>query len=303
MDSGLVSSLSGALAQSKKIENIANNLANADTPGFKTKDLVFEEALIAAHQEDNRSDIPNRPYKESELLSRRGDENKVVLYGNEFMRLRQGDFKQTNNPLDLAIQGNGFFEVQSPDGVRLTRGGNMAVDAQGRLVTSDGFLILSNRPQGQQGPGPKPETRAIQLPPGAINVDYDGNIYSENASGSQMVGKLSLIQIENPSSLKPEGRNLFTFDESAIAVTGPGARAPAAVAPAGANPAVPTKPNQLGATLIAPKVHQGMLELSNVNPVSEMTEMIKAHRMYDQNLKLMQSFGDMNQRVSEVGKF
>jgi flagellar basal-body rod protein FlgF len=300
MDSGLVSSLSGALAQSKKIENIANNLANADSPGFKTKDLVFEEALIAAHQDDTRTDIPQRPYKESELLSRRGDENKVVLYGNEFMRLRQGDFKETHNPLDLAIQGNGFFEVKSPDGVRLTRAGNMAVDAQGRLVTSDGFLVLSARNAGQSGPGVKPETRAIQLPPGSLNIDYDGNIYSENAQGAQLIAKLSVLQIENTESLKPEGRNLFTFDESALARTSVGARAPAAVGP---NPAVPTKANPLGTTLIAPKIHQGMVELSNVNPVSEMTEMIKAHRMYDQNLKLMQSFGDMNQRLSEVGKF
>ncbi len=300
MDAGLVSSLSGALAQSKRIENIANNLANADSPGFKSKELVFEEALIAAHQEDDRTDIPLRPFKESELLSRRGDENKIVLYGNEFVRLRQGDLKQTQNPLDLAIEGNGFFEVQSPDGIRLTRAGNLSIDAQGRLITGDGFLVLSARPQGQNGPGPKPEIRAIQLPPGKIHVDYEGNIYSNNELGSQQIGKLSLIQIDDVSTLKPDGRNLLSFDEASVAKPIDPNRAPAAV---GAAPAAPTRSNPLGTSLIAPKVHQGMLELSNVNPVREMSEMIQAHRVYDQNLKLMQSFGDLNQRLSEVGKF
>jgi flagellar basal-body rod protein FlgF len=300
MDSGLVSSLSGALAQSKRIENIANNLANADSPGFKSKELVFEEALIAAHQEDTRTDIPDRPFKESELLSRQGDENKVVLYGNEFVRLQQGDFKQTQNQLDLAIEGNGFFEVQTPDGVRLTRAGNLSIDAQGRLVTSDGFLVLSARNPGQ-GAGPKPETRAIQLPPGKIHIDFEGNIFANNQLGSQQVAKLSVLQLEDVSTLKPEGRSLFKFEEASLAQLPNPNRAPAAVAAPTA--ATPKRSNPLGSTLTAPKIHQGMVELSNVNPVREMTDMIQAHRVYEQNLKLMQSFGDMNQRLSEVGKF
>lgn len=329
MDAGLVTSMSGALAQSKRVEVIANNLANADTPGFKADDIAFEESLLGAHQADMRSDIPEEPFKDSELFSRSGDERRPVLYGGEFTQMRAGGYRQTGNSLDVAIEGNGFLQVLTPKGIRLTRAGNLALDPQGRLVNRDGFLVLG---PGETAKGPTatasltptsttgveagvPEApdaaaaaRAITVGSNQVHIDAEGNIYSRNAART-ILGRLGIVQIENPSGLIKEGGNTFLASPEAFVkkvATGPesNSRDPASVN--GDNPdsrSTGTKPNPLGSTLVAPKVHQGMLEGSNVNPVAEMTRMIEAHRMFDQNSKLMQMHGDMTGRLSEIGKF
>ena len=285
MDAGLVTSLSGALATSKQVELIANNLANADTPGFKSDDLTFEESLTDAIAQDTRSDIPQRTPKDSELFSRAGDEVRPVLYGSQFVDFREGSMKQTGNPLDLAIKGNGFLEVATPSGVRLTRAGNLSVDSTGRLTTRDGFLVL--------GPGQNtanPETRAINVGSSNIIVDREGNIYRQEKGGNLLVGTLSLVSVENPKGLKKEGNNLFEATADALAK-----RKPAS--------AETPKTNPLGSTLNPPEVIQGMVEGSNVNPIAEMTKLIDAHRSFDQNTKIMQTMGNISQTVNEIGKF
>lgn len=310
MDAGLVTSMSGALAQSQRVEVIANNLANADTPGFKSDDLTFEESLMGAHQEDTRADLPERPYKESELLSRSGDERRPVLYGAEYTRLRAGNYRQTGNSLDVAIEGNGFLEVLTPQGIRLTRAGNLALDAEGRLVTRDGFLILAPGPAVNTSPAatasltetplPTPAAadpatiaagRALAVGSTRIRIDSEGNIYQQDGAQG-LLGKLSVVQVENPQALKKSGKNLFEASSNAFVKT---VRAP------GAEGTV--RPNPLGSTLVPARLHQGMLEGSNVNPITEMTNMIEAHRLFDQNTKLMQVHGDLSNRLSEIGKF
>jgi flagellar basal-body rod protein FlgF len=299
MDPGLVSSLSGALAQSKRVEIIANNLANADTPAFKADNLIFEEALQGVQSQDNRADIPERSFTESELLTRAGDERRVVLYGSEYTDLRAGGFKQTSNPLDVAIEGNGFLEVASPQGVRLTRAGNLALDAQGRLVTRDGFLVLGAGTAGQD-----PNTRALTIGTNQINIDQEGNIYGAASQGSPNLGRLSLVTVENPTALKKVGGGLFESPPEAFAKAPD--RGPASVSPVIADALGARKPapaNPLGSTKVAARVHQGMLEGSNVNPINEMTALIEAQRLFDQNTKLMQVHGDIQSRASEIGKF
>lgn len=332
MDAGLVTSMSGALAQSKRVEVIANNLANTDTPGFKADGLAFEETLMGAHRPDNRSDVPEQPMKESEFFSQAGEERRPVLYGREFTDLRSGGFRQTGNPLDVAIEGNGFLEVLTPNGVRLTRAGNMALDPQGRLVTRDGFLVLgpgdatppapaapaagtataSLTPEAPPAPpAASPEqaaARAITVGSVDVNIDAEGNLYTRDAART-LVGRLGIVQVENPTALVKEGRNLFVAGPDAFrkpqvtpapAATAEG-RNPASATPAEA--AVVAKPNPLGSTLVAARVHQGMLESSNVNPIVQMTEMIEAHRLFDQNTKLMQSQGEALGRLSDIGRF
>lgn len=306
MDSGLVTSLSGALAQSKRVETISNNLANADTVAFKGQDLIFEEALQDKMHPDMRSDIPERPFKESEVLSRAGDEQRAVLYGSEFTNLRSGVFKQTSNPLDVALEGNGFLEVLSPNGVRLTRAGNLTLDAGGRLVNSDGFLVL-----GAGTPGQDPALRAITVGSARVTIDREGTLYSMGQDGNTPLGRLSLVQVANPAALKKAGQNLFEAPPEALARQSgaPGAQATAVRGPASAGPNAPLGTakvehvNPLGSTLVPVQVHQGMLESSNVNPVVEMTKLIEAHRLFDQNTRLMQTAGDAAGRISEVGKF
>jgi flagellar basal-body rod protein FlgF len=292
MDPGLVSSLSGALAQSRRIDVVANNIANSDTPGFKGNDLVFEETLQGAHRKDERSDIPERPYTESELLSRAGDERRAVLYGAEFTDLREGAFRRTGQPLDIAIEGNGFLEILTPEGIRLTRAGNLSLDAGGRLITKDGFLVL-----GSGAAGADPAMRAITVGNEQFVLDQQGNIFGDASRGGAQVGSLSIVQVGNPAALKKIGRNLFEAPpEAALVSASAAARAPA-------QQQTEMKPNPLGSTSRPPKVHQGLLESSNVNPIVEMTKMIEAQRLFEQNTKLMQTFGDMTSKGSEIGRF
>ena len=290
MDSGLTTSLSGALAQSKRIEVISNNIANADTVGFKASELAFEESLAAQHRSDQRSDIPERPYKDSELLTQAGKEVRPVLYGQEFTSLRAGSMKQTGNPLDIAIEGNGFLEVLTPEGIRLTRAGNLALEAGGRIVTRDGFLVL-----GPGNAGTDAALRAISVNSPKVTIDQEGNIYAANplgAEANQTLGRLSLVSVTNPQALKKIGQNLFEASPEAgvLAVGQPRPANVAAVAPRNPasvtelNPGLP-KTNPLGSQDVAPRVHQGMLESSNVNPIEQMSQMIEAHRLFDQNTK------------------
>ncbi len=303
MDSGLVTSLSGALAQSKRIDKIANNLANADTPAFKSDNINFEEALQNAHRMDTRSDIPEKALKESEVFSQSDKAQTVALHGSEYTNFSQGSFRQTNQPFDVAIEGNGFLEVATANGIRLTRAGNLTLDAQGQLTTRDGFLVL--------GPGQAtqdPATRAIKITDARPVIDSEGNIYSSPERGGATIGRLSLVRVENPAGLKKEGGTLYTATPEAMARPVGGA-APAARAPASTDltqlPGQPVvaKTNPLGGTALSPRVHQGVLEASNVNPIQEMSSLIQAHRLFDQNLKMMQTFGDTNTRAAELGKF
>jgi flagellar basal-body rod protein FlgF len=304
MDPGLVSSLSGALAQSRRIDVVANNIANADTPGFKADDLSFEEIIQGSHREDSRSDIPERPYTDAELLSRAGDERRAVLYGAEFTDLKEGAFRRTGQNLDIAIEGNGFLEVLTPQGIRLTRAGNLALDAGGRLITREGYLVL-----GQGAQGADPALRAITVGNEGFVVDATGAIFSDPSRGGAPLGALSLQQVGNPAGLKKIGSNLFEATPDAALVAAGPTRGPASQVgvPNGTSlvtPNSPTpKPNPLGSLARAPRVHQGMIESSNVNPILEMTKMIEAQRLFEQNTKLMQTFGEMATRSSEIGRF
>jgi flagellar basal-body rod protein FlgG len=313
MDSGLVTSLSGAMAQSRRIETIANNIANAETPAFKERDLVFEETLEAAHQRDDRTDIEAGPLSKSELLARPNIEKRPVLYGADFTNLRAGPIRSTGNSFDLAIEGNGFFEVMTPNGVRLTRAGNLSLDAQGQLVTRDGFLVLSPAPAGlvvstnpaQQAGGTNPQARAIRVGSGNFQVDIEGNITRIAQEGArENIGRISVVQVENPAALKHIGQNMFEAGPDAFVKAGApeAGRDPAALATNAPEPAEP-KLNPLGPTNVAPRIHQGMLEASNVDPVQQMTRMIQAQRLYDQNIKMMQTHGDMSSNLAEIGKF
>jgi flagellar basal-body rod protein FlgG len=218
-------------------------------------------------------------------------EKRVVLYGEEFAYLKSGALQSTNNPLDLAIEGNGFFEVATPDGIRLTRAGNLSLDRQGRLVTRDGFLVMADG-----NPNGAPEQRAITIGNQKPVVDKDGGIYVVQAGQMQPVGRIGIVQVGNPSGLKKEGNGFFSAgDDADLRRAGQGAgRAPAGEMAAN---------NPLGPINVPAQVHQGFLESSNVNPIQEMTQMIEAHRLFEQNAKLMQSFGNLNQQSSELGKF
>lgn len=290
MEAGLVSAVSGALAQTRRVEIAANNLANADTVGFKADGASFEEYIQGAQREDYRDGASMDVGSDISTLSDPQKEKRVVLYGEEFAYLKSGSLTSTNNPFDLAIEGNGFFEVSTPEGIRLTRAGNLSLDRQGRLVTRDGFLVMADG-----NPNATAEQRAIQVGSQRPIVDKDGSIYVMQGGQMQPVGKLGVIQVGNPRELKKVGNGFFLATEAADLRRGG--------QPAGRAPASESGTNPLGAITVPAVVHQGFLESSNVNPIQEMTQMIEAHRLFEQNAKLMQSFGNLNQQSSELGKF
>lgn len=290
MEAGLISAVSGALAQSRRVEIAANNLANANTVGFKADGATFEEYVQGAHRDDHREGMSQEVSSDISQLSDQQKDKRVVLYGEEFANLKAGSLSSTNNPLDIAIEGNGFLEVNTPDGIRLTRAGNLSLDRQGRLVTRDGFLVMADG-----NANAAPESRAIQVGDERPVIDKDGAIYVMQGGVMAPAGRLGIVQVGNPKGLKKEGLGLFAASEEAdIRRPGQAARGPATAQQAS---------NPLGSTAVPPVVHQGFLESSNVNPIQEMTQMIEAHRLFEQNAKLMQSFGNLNQQSSELGKF
>lgn len=289
MEAGLISAVSGALAQTRRVEIAANNLANASTVGFKADGATFEEYVQGAQRDDYREGMSEEVSSDISKLSDAQKEKRVVLYGEEFAYLKGGALSPTSNALDVAIEGNGFLEVSTPDGIRLTRAGNLALDRQGRLVTRDGFLVMADG-----NPNAAPETRAITIGTGKPIIDKDGAIYTQQAGVMAPVGRLGLVQVGNPGGLKKEGNGFFSAsDDADVRRVGQPGRGPAGEP--GTNP--------LGSVTVPPTIHQGFLESSNVNPIQEMSQMIEAHRLFEQNAKLMQSFGTLNQQSSELGKF
>ena len=237
----------GMSAQQMNIDTIANNLANVNTTGFKRtridfQDLMYQQMRLAgAPTQDNQ----NPTGLQVGLGVRAASTQKIFS---------QGVFEQTDNPLDVVIEGDGFFQVKQPDGsTAYTRDGSFKKDAAGGLVTSDGY----------------PLEPAIVIPPDAtsIAIAADGTV-SVTQPGSDtpnQVGQLTLAKFANPAGLTSLGRNLFAAT---------GASGQAGTGGAG--------------TEGYGTISQGFLEKSNVNVVEEMVNLISAQRAYEVNSKVIQ---------------
>lgn len=250
----------GMKGQELRINVISNNLANVNTPGFKAsridfEDLIYQTLKAAGATSAGGNQLPTG--LELGLGVRATAVQKLFL---------QGDYHQTQNPLDLAIEGKGFFKVTMPDGsLAYTRSGAFKLDSEGRIVTSQGYPL-------------DPE---IVIPPEATSVTIasDGTV-SVTLPGQvepQEVGRLELAAFVNPAGLKAIGQNLFL---------------PTA---ASGDPAT-GNPGQEGLGTIA----QGFLEMSNVDLVTELVEMIMAQRAYEINGKVIQSADEMLQSAANL---
>ncbi len=297
---GMWTSVSGAAAQAQAVDTVANNLANVDTNGFKKDVPAFKEYLSSVEREHDRPSIHIGPMRDKDLNPLYDkDQAHVIVHGN-YTSFRQGPMKITKSPLDVAIEGPGLIEVSTPSGAKYTRHGSFKVAVDGRLVTNEGYPVLMSRAgglaadaeptainattassgelgNGAPAPGslsdPAIASRFINLKErGAISITDKGDVYS----GQDLVGQISLVEFKNPQQLQKTGLQYFTN-------TMPDKNTP--------GEAVNTK------------VHQGMLEGSNVNPVEEMTNLIKANRLFEHDLKVMKTFGDMMGReVNDIGK-
>lgn len=267
MSKGIYTAVSGAMAQSAKMDTIANNLANVNTPGFKRDTQIFKEYLSAYEKEPTTITVPRVPASIESFYDMQGGDKSYVDLAGTATDFTQGGLKPTGNPLDLALDGEGFFEVQTPEGVRLTRAGSFTIDGQGRLTTKQGFPVLRAGEPGVDGAG-----RTIQTNGGAISVSDDGQILENGAA----IAKLSVVNVKNKDGLQKVGNNFWGFKDT-------------------------IKPELTSADNV--KVTQGFVESSNVNIVSEMADMITATRTFESTQKAIQAYDDMQKKlVNEVPK-
>lgn len=273
--------LSGQVAQQRKVETIANNVANANTVGFKKDQLVFKEHLTALTKGVEDIDIPRNEFSPSDFYHTQGSENAMVAVDGSFTIFEQGTLIPTQNPLDVALKGEGFLEVLTPTGVRFTRKGNLSLSREGELVTDQGFKVLSAlnaseeslRDPASINSFPKPEERILRVPTNMkLTISNEGEVLTRNG----VVGKLSVIEFKDNHALRKEGNSLYlTPDE-----------------------------NNVIRTDIKTAVHQGFLEGSNVNAIEEMSELIKAHRHFESIQKAINAYDSISGKAAnDIGKF
>jgi len=254
------SAASGMAAQQMNVDNIANNLANVNTTGFKKSRVEFQDVLY-------------RNYRRAGISTGGGARvptNLAVGYGTRPIATTRefsvGDFTPTGNPLDLAIAGNGFFQINMPDGtIAYTRDGAFKLSAEGEIVTVDGFFLL---------PEVTVPEDATSI---AVGIDGEISVMLVGNEEPQVIGRIELAKFVNPAGLSAVGHNLYT-------------QTPASGDPILGDPA----DEGLG------KIDQGYLELSNVKVVDEMVNMIIAQRAYELNSKVIQTSEDMTQIANNL---
>jgi flagellar basal-body rod protein FlgG len=259
---GIYSALSGAMAQNQRLETISNNLANASTTAFKKDKQAFHEFVTANEKPPQVMTIPRITATVESFYDMQGGDRAYVDTRGTYSDFSQGALKNTGGPMDIAIEGQGFFEVLTPSGPRLTRNGSFKLDGDGRLVNNEGHLLL------REGQG-DPAQRAIQLAGRNLTIGYSGEIYD----GDTNVGKLSVVNVENKDALQKQGSSLYQL-----------------------------KPNYETAArpAIEFKLHQGFLEMSNVNVVEEMTEMIQASRAFEATQNAVKAYDQIDEKLVNV---
>jgi flagellar basal-body rod protein FlgG len=258
MIQSLYSGASGMETQQYNLNTIANNLANANTTGFKKskiefQDLIYQRPRAVGAEAGGGNVVPTGVEM--------GNGARVVSTAKVFT---QGQLKQTGEKFDIAIQGDGFLQVQKPDGTfAYTRDGGLKVDGQGRVITSDGLIVLS----GFQ-PIPSGTT--------AVSFSSNGEVTTEGSSGTQNF-RVQLARFANSAGLRSLGGNLYE-------------ETPASGTAELGNPAE----NGYGSLL------QGYTETSNVSVIEEMVNMIQAQRAYEVNSKSIQTSDEMLGLIAQL---
>jgi flagellar basal-body rod protein FlgF len=245
MENALLVGLSRQMALSHELDVVANNLANVDTTGFKADHLSFGEYLMP---------------RTGQADSGRGGRVSFVQDRAGWIDMSEGAIQQTGNPLDIAINGEGYLSVQTPRGIRYTRNGALQINATGQLVTEEGNQVV-----GDSGP--------ITFQPGDHNIIISPTGIITALSGTSTTdaprGRLQIVNFAQPNLLQKDGGSTF-------------------MAPAGVN----TVPPPLGTRLV-----QGAIEKSNVNAVAEMARMIQLTRNYTDIAAILQQQGDQRRNA------
>lgn len=295
MDKGIYTALSGGLAKARELELVANNLANANTPGFKRDTGTFSEYLTELRRPDSVDGL-KREISAATIEEGRpqGDKSFVEMDG-VYTSYQQGSLQQTGRSLDFGLDGKGFFEVLTPSGVRYTRQGNFSRSAEGLLVTVNGFPVLSSTREvpssskqieitttgrvlsstGEAAPlavrDAPPEERVIRLGNGPVTITPEGFIVQD---GSRL-GRLSVAEFHESQWLEKVGSSYFRN----------------------------TAAENLKSDPSASQIHQGFLEGSNVNPVREMTKLIEVTRSYESHMQAIKTYQEIDARsVNDIAK-
>jgi flagellar basal-body rod protein FlgG len=256
----LSTAATGMDAQQTRLDVCSNNIANVSTPGFKKSRAEFQDLMY-------------QTVRAPGAAAGQGARTPTGLQVGMGVRTAatqrmhgEGDLQQTGNPLDVAIEGPGFFPVQVPGGgTAYTRDGALNLDAEGRLTTADGYALAT----------------AVTVPPEAqsISIAADGTVTATLAGEAEPVelGKIELATFANPAGLQAQGRNLFVETQaSGTAITG--------------------APGENGIGTLS----QGTLELSNVKVVEEMIDLISGQRAYEVNARVIKAADEMLQRTANL---
>jgi len=298
MASGMWPAVSGAIAQSRAIDTVSNNLANSNTDGFKKDTVTFKKVLDHEQREFAHSELQKQPFPDDDIILLEGSDQDFVVADRTTSDFSQGSFKVTNAPLDVALNGPGFLEVSTSQGLRYTRYGGLKISGEGLLMTSDGYPVLASQSIGLVNALPGQAVQPIsqgrqrtqggvsvgQIPPetlaryiqlgdreGSLAITEGGEIYI----GEELIAKLNVVEFKEPKNLE-KNKNLLFHNKDVNNIS----------------------PNQK-----ATKIFQGMIEKSNVNPVKEMTQLIQSQRMFEHNLKAIKTYDSlMNKEANEVGK-
>lgn len=277
---GIFTSASGMSALQSKLDIISNNLANVDKTAFK-KDIAimkaFPDIQVRRQRDDGLVVFPLGSYDKMPFVGKLGT---GVELNESFTNYKQGNLKETSNEFDFAIDGKGFIAIETENGERYTRNGSFTIDKDGFLVTKDGLKVLS-------------ETGYIQIKKNNFIIDKEGNLY-QNAEyegdptrlvqkdenewiDTEYIGTLKIVRFPRERELRREGNSMYYEDE----FTGP---------------AFNVRGNE------RPKILQGFIETSNVNPITEMVQMIEVQRSYEANQKSIQSHDQiLGRMINEVG--
>ena len=251
----------GMLAQQLNVDVISNNIANMNTTAFKTRRAEFADLLyqdlrqVGSASSDTGTIVPS------------GVQVGVGVKPTAIYRIsEQGNMQSTDNPLDLAIQGRGYFEVELPSGeIGYTRAGALQRSSDGTVVTSDGYIVM---------PG-------ITIPDNAtsITINATGEVFAQLSGvvAPQNLGQFELATFPNEGGLQAIGDNLFLETEAS-------------------GGAIVATPGSAGFGT----VQQGFLETSNVNVVSEITDLIRAQRAYEMNSKVIQASDEMMGTLTQL---
>ena len=244
MDNAIYVGLSRQMVLRREMDIVANNIANADTNGFKVESLMTKE-------------VPGPPAFTAEgprPVKFVGDDGVARDFG-------QGGLRRTDAPLDLAVEGPGFFKLTTKAGDRYTRDGHFRTDDTGRLTTQAGDTVSDD------GGG---EITIDPAKPGQVSIAPDGTV----SQGTERIGKIGVFKFDSLSALEKTGDNLYQ------------------------NPS-----NQQATAVTDPRVRQGMLEGSNVNPILQITRMIEVSRAYEQVTQMMSSQADLTRNsIARLGR-